>query len=321
MEGPRRSDRVGYERAVRVRCDTWRAFEDLYAKNLGRGGIFLRTDRPPPVLTPVHLQIELPDGRSLLLTGEVAHVVPPERAAAEGRSPGMGVEFRELDPATQAELQVLLGATRHARRTLVATPVPAQATTRVATPAAPTKPMATVTVPPLRTPATTRPPAPTPPAPASAGADPLAIALRTYLAELSRRNAFAALEVPIDADEGDILTQYEKLAMRFAPERFGERSPDVRAAAAEITIALQRAFEELADPRQRETLSQQLRQEARPPRAPAPAPRPTVSIAAAPSAPASPRPAPPAPAPAQPLSEGSLFGDLDLGGAEHTPQA
>src|SRR5262245_8465559 len=80
---------------VTLKCTDWRIAGRLAVQNASRGGLFLLTSRPPPPGTQVELTVELPDGGKLQLTGTVAHVVTPERAAADGRSPGIGVK---LDP-------------------------------------------------------------------------------------------------------------------------------------------------------------------------------------------------------------------------------
>jgi CheY-like chemotaxis protein len=72
----------------------WVALQDL-----SRSGMFLQTLEPLEVGAKVHVAIA-PEGRRLVTTARVTHVLSAAEAAALGRHPGMGVEFREpADPA------------------------------------------------------------------------------------------------------------------------------------------------------------------------------------------------------------------------------
>jgi Tfp pilus assembly protein PilZ len=80
---------------VSLRCKDWGVVSRVAAQNASRGGVFLLTSRPPTVGSEVELVIQLPDGTKAELRGRVQHVVTPERAVAEGRSPGIGVKIDE----------------------------------------------------------------------------------------------------------------------------------------------------------------------------------------------------------------------------------
>lgn len=66
----------------------WVALEDL-----SRSGMFLQTLEPLEVGAKVHVAIA-PEGRRLVTTARVTHVLGADDAAALGRHPGMGIEFR-----------------------------------------------------------------------------------------------------------------------------------------------------------------------------------------------------------------------------------
>jgi hypothetical protein len=67
------------------------------ARDLSRGGMFIRTELLDPVGTPCMLTV-LPDGgAAVVMQGVVAHVVE-SRADRLGRSPGLGVKFASLSP-------------------------------------------------------------------------------------------------------------------------------------------------------------------------------------------------------------------------------
>lgn len=78
------------------------AFLSDYAINMSRGGLFLASQRPAPVGTPVMLRFVLPDQTiPVEITGEVKWVNP------EGVGqliPGMGIEFRDLDRDAERKL-------------------------------------------------------------------------------------------------------------------------------------------------------------------------------------------------------------------------
>jgi uncharacterized protein (TIGR02266 family) len=95
-----------FDVAWRVTCEfgDWNSAAHLAAANFSRGGMFVRTEEPPPVGTPVDLTIDLPNGLRLHAAGTVCHTVTRERAHAEQRAPGAGVAFSE---ASEADLAVL----------------------------------------------------------------------------------------------------------------------------------------------------------------------------------------------------------------------
>src|SRR5262249_61713468 len=91
----RRDPRYPVDWRVEMRCPDWGTVSQACASNASRGGLFVLTSRPPAVGAPVELVLALPDGTQLELLGTVQHVVTPERAVAEGRSPGIGVKIDE----------------------------------------------------------------------------------------------------------------------------------------------------------------------------------------------------------------------------------
>ena len=78
------------------------AFLSDYAVNMSRGGLFLASQRPSPIGTPVTLQFVLPEETiPVEISGEVMWVNP------EGVGqliPGMGIEFRGMDTDSERRL-------------------------------------------------------------------------------------------------------------------------------------------------------------------------------------------------------------------------
>jgi hypothetical protein len=78
--------------------------------------------------------------------------------------------------------------------------------------------------------------------------------IATYLA-FRRKDAFELLDIPETAGGVDISRAFVRMADRFLPTRFEERTPDgLRDKAQEIFLAAARAYAELADPSRRQAL-------------------------------------------------------------------
>jgi hypothetical protein len=72
----------------------------LLTGDVSYGGVFLRTDAPPPLQQLVGVQLVLPIGdRALGVHGMTVRVVRPENPS--GYNPGIGVQFYALDQATR----------------------------------------------------------------------------------------------------------------------------------------------------------------------------------------------------------------------------
>ncbi len=79
-----------------------------WTRDISRGGVFIATDKPPPMGAAVDLTLELPGGEALRLPAEVVRVVGVEEAAARRRQPGCGLTFHELAPETRARLEAFV---------------------------------------------------------------------------------------------------------------------------------------------------------------------------------------------------------------------
>ena len=79
-----------------VRFRTTREFVLEHASNISRGGIFIRTDDPPPLDTAVQVEVQLPDDPVPVTTnGVVVH----RQLAVGGKTPGAGVQFVDSSDA------------------------------------------------------------------------------------------------------------------------------------------------------------------------------------------------------------------------------
>ncbi|MFP2925505.1 TIGR02266 family protein [Pyxidicoccus sp. 3LG] len=96
-ETPEKSDRaprVEYE--LPVAYSSVSGFVTDWAVNLSRGGLYINTDKPLPVDTPVRLLVTLPGAHfPVELKGRVTRT--NALGAATSQSPGMAVEFVDVD--------------------------------------------------------------------------------------------------------------------------------------------------------------------------------------------------------------------------------
>ena len=79
-----------------VRFRTASEFIQEHAVNLSRGGVFIRTDDPPPIDSVVEVELQLPDsGPPVTTAGIVVH----RQQIAPGKIPGAGVQFVDASDA------------------------------------------------------------------------------------------------------------------------------------------------------------------------------------------------------------------------------
>lgn len=89
---------------VQVRLQDLAEFMRVYSSDVSVGGMFIRTLETRPVGATVHLQFCLADGSPLIEgLARVAHVNGPDHP-----SPGMGVEFVDLDPRSCRLIEEIL---------------------------------------------------------------------------------------------------------------------------------------------------------------------------------------------------------------------
>ena len=105
-EERRRTLRIRLELLVQLRFESYDAFLNEYASDLSVGGMFIRMADPVrEVGRLVYLQFLLSDG-SRLIEG-LARIVRVH-APDSGRTPGVGVEFVNLDPESQRLIEHLV---------------------------------------------------------------------------------------------------------------------------------------------------------------------------------------------------------------------
>jgi type IV pilus assembly protein PilZ len=102
------SDRRGSPRhAITLRVDYKRmnTFFADYAKNISKGGTFIRTSKPLDIGTEFVFVLSIPgQNDQLKLNGEVMWTVDEDQST-EDQPAGMGIRFRFADPSERAQLE------------------------------------------------------------------------------------------------------------------------------------------------------------------------------------------------------------------------
>jgi uncharacterized protein (TIGR02266 family) len=90
---------------LEVECSDSASRELGSAKEIAEGGIFLATERPFPVGTPLHLRLTGDGGETVEVDGAVVWVRPP---GSDGGPPGMGIQFSNLDESQREAVAYLV---------------------------------------------------------------------------------------------------------------------------------------------------------------------------------------------------------------------
>jgi serine/threonine-protein kinase len=103
--------------SARVRVSGQPASAELRCERVGRAGLFLFTEAPPPpLLEDVGLLLRLPGGE-LACTGQVVRHVSAEQARQWSMAPGFGVQLRDSAPGFLEAFERLLAGERVAPQT------------------------------------------------------------------------------------------------------------------------------------------------------------------------------------------------------------
>jgi uncharacterized protein (TIGR02266 family) len=105
---PTKESRVPVNLRIKFRSETIEQFVERYAVDVSRGGIFIRTREPLAVGTQLKFDFQLQD-TSPLMAGEGTVVwIREHDPTRAGVTPGMGVRFDKLTPASQPVLDKIL---------------------------------------------------------------------------------------------------------------------------------------------------------------------------------------------------------------------
>jgi type IV pilus assembly protein PilZ len=103
-----------YEVSFPVECSTRQFFFSNHVSNIGKGGLFLRSDRPLPLNEEVSLVLHLPGTqKSIFAAGRVVWNHDAENASH--RVLGSGIRFVGMTASDRAALESYLGGLTPAR--------------------------------------------------------------------------------------------------------------------------------------------------------------------------------------------------------------
>jgi tetratricopeptide (TPR) repeat protein len=262
--------------SIKLRCASWPQLATIYKRDLSHGTMFLRASSPPPVGTPVRIDLALPSATVIALTGVVhSHINDPQR--------GSGVELK-LAPIPTHSIWLIESAlaSEHKRQ------APSPATGGLA------GHQMTGMIPTLGESADV-----------SAAEQDLIKALIAEAESLKKLNPFLVLGVGYEATDGEVRAAFGELTKRYHPDRFARyESDELRQVAAEIFILIRDAYRRLGDPAARAQVLHSLGKPAPGPRAVPGPPRTGATIPPPPSSRQSQRSIhSPLPAPLQPPSQ------------------
>jgi len=90
---------------VEVHFKSFDQFYKEYAKNISKGGIFIKSNSPLPPQTVLEIKIFLPDDKDPVdAVGEVVHTIEPDISKERGWEPGMGIHFVDFPSSMQQRL-------------------------------------------------------------------------------------------------------------------------------------------------------------------------------------------------------------------------
>jgi hypothetical protein len=260
---------------IKLRCTSWQQLRSIYERDLTRGTLFLRSERPPPIGTEMRIDLTLPSGSVIALTGRISDHL--EYDIVQARGPGVDIA---LDQVPQAAMWLIESALASAAEQAAATAARGQrdAGPDPAAPAAPRARPAAVT----QAGSARLPPAVARDAPPSmeAGSDVaeaatgLVAALQQEHAALRRLDPFQVLGVGYDTTDDAVRAAFGELTRRYHPDRFARyQSEEARTCAGEIFILIRDAYRRLGTAEGRARVQQTLEAGRRqPPRAAAPLP-------------------------------------------------
>jgi hypothetical protein len=104
----RKTARVNSALEVTVEVAGEKRLVTLVSKDIGTGGMFLRTNEPPALWKKVRLILNSPDGNILEVGGEVVRSVSIEKSKLSGHPPGMAVAFDDVSRTKRKQLVALV---------------------------------------------------------------------------------------------------------------------------------------------------------------------------------------------------------------------
>ena len=110
MASADRSEQRGGPRApisLKIEYKRLNSFFADYTRNISKGGTFIRTERPLPIGTEFHFELQVPKlEENLRLRGKVQWILTPEELEeGEDQEPGMGIGFVYANAAEREKVE------------------------------------------------------------------------------------------------------------------------------------------------------------------------------------------------------------------------
>lgn len=106
-EERRKDQRIIAALRVDVQLADFSEFQGVFARDVSKGGIFVGMAKPPALGTDLTLRIAVGSEATLEMSGKVVHRVM-SAGSEPGHSPGAGIQFHDLAPEAQHQLDNLL---------------------------------------------------------------------------------------------------------------------------------------------------------------------------------------------------------------------
>jgi len=198
---------------IKLRCGSWQQLANIYRRDLSRHAIFLKSSTPPPIGTPVRIDLTLPTESMIVLAGVVHEHVP--EGGLGGRGPGVDIK---LNTIPESALWLIETALASAQKQTTSTSTPA-----IEAGVDDSQDLAQAE-------------------------DDLLSALTSELDSLRKLNPFQILGVGYEATDADVRAAFAGLTKRYHPDRFTRyTSQELRGMAAEIFILIRDAYRRLGD--------------------------------------------------------------------------
>jgi len=98
-KGPFTQNREHARERIKIKIQ-YKSIERLredWTENISFGGMFIRSDKPLPIQTPVEVSLTLPDHeKTLILAAEVVRTIDTREAGEHGLKPGFALEFHDF---------------------------------------------------------------------------------------------------------------------------------------------------------------------------------------------------------------------------------
>ncbi len=240
--------------SIKLRCASWQQLQAIYKRDLMRGAMFLKSAKPPPIGTPVRIDLTLPTDSMIVLSGFISDHVPP--GGLDGRGPGVDVRLAAIPQSAMWLIETALASAQRGAAPSQQSVSQAVRAPTAETPAVPVEGNVEDGA-----------------AVADAETELLA-ALSAEHESLRKLNPFQLLGVGYEANDADVRAAFGELTKRYHPDRFARySSTELRNHAAEIFILIRDAYRRIGDDKSRAQALTQIAPRRGPPAPPGATPR------------------------------------------------